>query len=213
MTIKKVHYIFLFTILFFWVTNMFSQLGGGYTISGPSSAYVGDTETYTLNGPTSNVFNTNWNTTSSYGYISSSTPINCTVTFNNAGTTGVFAVVQDNLGNFYLVSKNNITVSAEFLPGSISGAQTICYGGNPGTLSNSASASGGAGGYAYQWQYSTTGFGGWTNIGSATSTSYNPPSGLTASRWYRRRAISGGVTKYTNSVKVTVYSNLVAGSI
>ncbi|WP_190809221.1 DUF6443 domain-containing protein [Flagellimonas sp. S3867] len=99
-----------------------------------------------------------------------------------------------------------VTVRANLAAGSIGGTQTICYNGNPGNLHSSTSASGGDGSYSYQWQYSNNGSSGWTNISGATSTAYNPPSGLTADRWYRRRAISCGQTKYTGGVKVTVAS-------
>ncbi|WP_350291401.1 hypothetical protein, partial [uncultured Croceitalea sp.] len=100
-------------------------------------------------------------------------------------------------------SSVKVTVNPTLSAGSISGAQTVCYNGNPSTLSSSSNASGGNGSYSYQWQYSTNGSSGWTNLSGATSTTYNPPN-LTASRWYRRRAISCGETKYTGSVKVTV---------
>ena len=88
--------------------------------------------------------------------------------------------------------------------GSITGTQTICYNGNPGTLGNSASASGVSGSVAYQWQYSNTGSSGWTNISGATGTTYDPPSGLTVSRSYRRRAQCASQTRYTDPVTVTV---------
>ncbi len=106
-----------------------------------------------------------------------------------------------------------VTVNPALGAGSISGAQTICYSGDPGTLSNSASASGGDGSYAYQWQYSNNGTGGWTNISGATSTAYNPPAGLTTDRWYRRRVISCGETQYTGLVRITVHPSLSAGAI
>ena len=101
---------------------------------------------------------------------------------------------------------------ADFSPGSIDGVQTVCYSGDPSTINNTSSPSGGDG-YSYQWQYSNNGSSGWTNIGGATTSGYNPPSGLTADRWYRRRVISCGETKYTNTVKVTVSTALSAGSI
>ncbi len=106
-----------------------------------------------------------------------------------------------------------ITVQPNLVAGSIGGVQSVCYNGDPSTLSSSSSASGGNGSYAYQWQYSANGSSGWTNISGATSTTYNPPSGLTASRWYRRRAISCSQTKYTGSVKVTVYTTPSPGGI
>ncbi|MEP5106225.1 MAG: DUF6443 domain-containing protein, partial [Ekhidna sp.] len=105
-----------------------------------------------------------------------------------------------------------ITIHPTLSAGSIGNAQTVCYNGNPSALTNSASASGGDGGISYQWQYSTNGTSGWTNLGSQTSTTYNPPA-LTSSRWYRRRAVSCGETKYTNSIKVTVNPTLNPGSI
>jgi len=74
-----------------------------------------------------------------------------------------------------------VTVKAVLNPGSINGNQTICYNGNPTTLGNVSSPSNGLGGYTYQWQYSNNGNNSWSNIGGATSTSYNPPNGLTAS--------------------------------
>lgn len=90
--------------------------------------------------------------------------------------------------------------------GSINGVQTICYNGNPSTLGNSSSAGGISGSYSYQWQYSSNGSSGWTSISGATSSTYNPPGGLTSSRWYRRRVSCSAQIKYTGSVKVTVAS-------
>ena len=105
-----------------------------------------------------------------------------------------------------------VTVLPSLSPGSINNAQTVCYGGNPSTLGNSSSALNGLGGYSYQWQISTDGGSNFSNISGATSTTYNPPS-LTATRDYRRRVISCGQTKYSNTVRVTVKSPLTAGSI
>ncbi|MBS9463781.1 hypothetical protein KIM67_15280, partial [Flagellimonas sp. 389] len=106
-----------------------------------------------------------------------------------------------------------VQVNSPVTPGSINGTQTICYGGNPSTLGNAASPTNGVGGYVYQWQYSNNGSSGWSNIGGATASIYNPPNGLTSNRWYRRRVISCGQTKYTGSIKITVRPTLVAGSI
>lgn len=107
-----------------------------------------------------------------------------------------------------------VTVRANLSGGSINGAKTICYNTSAGTLGSTANASGGTGSYTYQWQISTTGTSGWSNISGATATTY-APGNLTATKYYRRRVISSGGcgTKYTGNVKVTVYSNLAAGSI
>ncbi|MEX0275087.1 MAG: DUF6443 domain-containing protein, partial [Flavobacteriaceae bacterium] len=106
-----------------------------------------------------------------------------------------------------------VNVHGTLSAGGISNAQTICYNGNPSTLSSSSGASGGDGNYSYQWQYSNNGTSGWTDISSANSTTYNPPGSLTADRWYRRGVSSCNGTVYTNSVKVTVRSPLTAGNI
>jgi hypothetical protein len=90
------------------------------------------------------------------------------------------------------------------IPGSITGNQVICSGGNPGNLASTAIAQSYSNTINYQWQQSnnnTT----WTNIGGATGTSYNPPANLTQTRYYRRRAQDGcGFTAYTNTITVTV---------
>ncbi|OEK02289.1 hypothetical protein BFP97_12505 [Roseivirga sp. 4D4] len=116
-------------------------------------------------------------------------------------------------GTTKYTSSVKVTVLPALTAGSITGAQTICYNGDPGTLTTTAGASNGLNGYSYQWQYSTNGSNNWTNISGATGTSYNPPSGLTSNRWYRRRVISCGQTKYTSSIKVTVLPALTAGAI
>jgi len=90
-------------------------------------------------------------------------------------------------------------------PGSINGNQTICEGGNPSTLGNSSSATKWA---DYQWQSQTNCSGGWSNIGGANGSIYNPPGGLTQTRCYRRRADDcSGRTRYSNTVTVTVEQN------
>jgi len=138
---------------------------------------------------------------------------NASGTATNLGSGSTYTASQGS-GTYYIRARSSSGVWSNgsgsrfvtivnFSAGSISGTQTVCYSGNPSTLGNSASPSGGTS-YAYQWQYSSNGSSGWTNISSATATTYNPPGGLTASRWYRRRVISCSQTKYTNSIKVTV---------
>lgn len=150
---------------------------------------------------------------------------------NSSGTSttkGSGSTYTPNEGNgtYYIRARSNSTgqwstgsgsvsvTIANYTAGTIGSAHTICYGGNPSNLTNSSSASGGSGGYSYQWQYSSTGTSGWTNISGATGTSYDPPSGLTANRWYRRSVVScSGQTKYSNTIMVTVWPDLSAGAI
>lgn len=70
-----------------------------------------------------------------------------------------------------------------FSAGSIGGAQTICSGGDPSLLTSASNGT--TGNYIqYQWQYLNGGT--WTDISGANSSTYDPPSGLTANRSYRR---------------------------
>ncbi|MEQ8627992.1 hypothetical protein, partial [Ekhidna sp.] len=89
---------------------------------------------------------------------------------------------------------NQVKINVNLKPGSVSGNQTICSGGDPSNISSSSLATGGNGSYSYTWQkreyrpstltpteleggsspssstvYSWTG---WTQV--ATGTSYNP---------------------------------------
>ncbi|WP_158594718.1 Ig-like domain-containing protein [Ulvibacterium marinum] len=119
-------------------------------------------------------------------------------------------------GRYYLRARNNdtgvwssssssrtVSSISSFKPGSISGAQTICAGGNPSTIGSTASASGGTT-YSYQWQIATSQNGSYSNISGATGLTYNPPV-LTATRWYRRRVISCGSQQlFSNKIAITV---------
>ena len=105
-----------------------------------------------------------------------------------------------------------VTVYANLSPGTIGNSQTVCYNGDPSSLTNSSSASGGNGSYTYQWQKSTNGGSSWSNISGATSSTFNSGS-LTTTTKFRRRVISCSQTKYSNIATVTVQPNLNAGSI
>ena len=93
-------------------------------------------------------------------------------------------------------------------PGSISGGETICSGGDPAII-NSAGAYSGDGTLSYTWYYRTSATGlpptGWTAIGSSNTASYDPPSGLTADRFYSRLT-----TSVLNTVSCTAASNIIA---
>ena len=287
------------TIFLMATASLHAQFGGGgggsITISGPTSAQVGQTLSYSLTG--SSVNSAFWSVSSNAQVISSSTsgasikfngtgtatidvtavdaffsfledshsvsvspvapsqPANPTISSNNCGQatlsrsgappsgvtwywqgknangtslsngSGSTYTANQGTGYYYIRARNSsgqwstnsgrvYVTMVSFNAGSISGAQTICYQGDPGTLGNSSSPSGGSGGYSYQWQYSLNGSSGWQNISGATASTYNPPAGLTASRWYRRAVTScASQTKYTGTVKVTVQPNLNAGSI
>ncbi|WP_081909606.1 T9SS type A sorting domain-containing protein [Aureispira sp. CCB-QB1] len=89
-------------------------------------------------------------------------------------------------------------------PGSITGNQSICSGGNPSNFPSATAGQAYTTTLNYQWQYSNNNST-WTNIGGATGLAYDPPAGLTQTRYYRRRLLDGcGLVSYTNTVTVTV---------
>ena len=100
-------------------------------------------------------------------------------------------------------------------PGSVTGDQTICSGGDP--IAFGSVAATGGGGITYQWQSNTTGCGGtWSDIGGATSDTYDPPSGVSVTTYYRRVAIStlngNACSDYSNCITVLA-NNVTAGTI
>ena len=137
---------------------------------------------------------------------------NQSITFTS-GTEYYLRALSNN-GCWSSARKVTYSVYSNFSPGSIStiAASTICYGGNPGYMNSQSAPSGCTGTFAYQWQYSNNGSS-WSNISGATSSTYDPPTGLTSSRWYRRRVESNGEYKYTNAIKFTVRASLNPGSI
>ncbi|MGH1336388.1 MAG: T9SS type A sorting domain-containing protein [Aureispira sp.] len=89
-------------------------------------------------------------------------------------------------------------------PGGIAGNQSICSGGNPNNLTSTNSGTAYSDILNYQWQFSNNNST-WANIGGATALTYNPPAGLTQTRYYRRRLQDGcGFTGVSNVVIVTV---------
>ncbi|WP_315815809.1 hypothetical protein [Paraflavitalea speifideaquila] len=114
-------------------------------------------------------------------------------------------------GNTYTSNTVTVTVATPPTPGTLSPASiSINYNTSPGQLSGTASTAGN-GTFAYQWQSSpdnTT----FTNISGATAQNYTPGN-LTTNTWYRRAVNSNGITVNSNVVTVTVYPQLVAGSV
>ena len=105
-----------------------------------------------------------------------------------------------------------ITVYPDFVVGSISADQSICYNTTPDQLTGVA-PTGGNKPYTYQWQSSTDNIT-FSDITGATSLNYQPGA-LTATTYYRlnQTSASGCGTLTTNTVTITVYGNFVVGSI
>ncbi|PJE40783.1 MAG: hypothetical protein CUR32_10350 [Flavobacterium sp.] len=105
-------------------------------------------------------------------------------------------------------TSNTIQVNVNSInPGSISGNQTICSGGDPLAFTEVNATGGGT--ISYQWQSNTTGCSGsWTNITGANSATYDAPSGVTVTTYYRRMA-----TSLLNSVACSDYSNCIVVTV
>jgi hypothetical protein len=107
-------------------------------------------------------------------------------------------------------------VRSAFTSGEISSTgQTICSGGTPTEIGSTTAASGGDASITYSWRSSADGY--TAAIGSATSATYTPPSGLTATTSYRRYANDGTcnttATVSTGTWTVTVTAAPNAGTI
>ncbi|KAF0194049.1 MAG: hypothetical protein FD166_3599 [Bacteroidetes bacterium] len=129
--------------------------------------------------------------------------------------TTLYRVHQVSGGSCGDVYTNNvtITVNPEFLAGSASADQTICYNGTPVLLTGTA-PTGGDGTYTYQWEFSIDGGTTWNNVVGANALTYQPGA-LTQTTIYRLQQISGSGcgTVTTNEVTITVNPDLLAGSI
>ena len=109
-----------------------------------------------------------------------------------------------------------VTVRDNFTTGTISSSgQTICYGGTPSSIGSNTAASGGDETITYSWRSSADGYS--AAISGATSATYTPPSGLTATTSYQRYAKDNTCnttpTVSSGTWTVTVRPNFTAGAI
>ncbi len=161
-----------------------------------------------------------------YQWQSSTT--NCSSGFGNIGgamsttydppvgltvTTYYRRVTTSTLGGVPCTAFSNcITVTVNAVTGGTVGSdQTICTPADPAAFTQSV-ASTGSGTLTYQWQSSTTNCSaGFSDIGGANATTYDPPAGLLNTTFYRRVTTStlGGFpcTANSNCITVTVNPN------
>ena len=101
-----------------------------------------------------------------------------------------------------------ITVQGQIIAPVVSANQTICYNTAPAILTRT-NATGGSGGFTYQWQNSTDNIN-FVDISGQLGTSYQPPA-LTVTTYYRVATIDPYCgTIYSNVVTITVYEPLTA---
>ena len=96
-----------------------------------------------------------------------------------------------------------LTLHPPLVAGVTSANQIICTGGDPAIMDGGVS-SGGTGAYTYQWESSLALTGTYTAIAGATSTTYDPPTGLTQTTYYRRLTRSATCTQPGAPITVTV---------
>ncbi|WP_341836856.1 hypothetical protein WJU16_03050 [Chitinophaga pollutisoli] len=104
-----------------------------------------------------------------------------------------------------------VTIASPLVAGSISPTSaTINYNTSQGQLTGTL-PSGGVGGYTYYWQKSSDNST-WTGISGATNQHYTPGL-LTQSTYFRRAAVSGSATEFSNSAYITVLPQVQPGSV
>ena len=121
--------------------------------------------------------------------------------------------VQSSSGGGGTANTNAITIMVyqNFVVGSISANQSICYNATPSALTGTAPA-GGNMPYSYQWQSSPNNSA-FSNIPGATSLNYQPGS-LTATTWFRQVQTSAGCgSGNTNVITIAVSPGFAVGSI
>ncbi|MCG9792218.1 beta strand repeat-containing protein, partial [Flavobacterium algicola] len=154
------------------------------------------------------------NSGSSYTGISSA-PITVNLG-NTVNATGVPTIT----GSPQTIGTSRNAIVNECCPptaGAIAGNQTICYGGDPVTFTNTTSGTA-PGVITYRWESATGTFATWTTISGATAATYDAPTGLTATTQYRRYTVStiNGVaceSAATTAVTVTISPTTVGGSV
>ncbi|NCX55885.1 MAG: hypothetical protein EBW87_01610, partial [Burkholderiaceae bacterium] len=176
------------------------------TVSGTfTSATLNITEDGLVNG-TSTIVKASTNQAGTYSSLGSSTVSGGTITSPSGQVAGFYAI--------------GTLCTNPTSGGTVAGGETICSGGDPAAFTSSAAASGNVGTLEYKWQYSSTSdFSSDINdITSSNSTTYDPPLGLSATRYYRRLSRVSCKSDWTgaaasNILTVTVRSSFTAGAI
>jgi gliding motility-associated-like protein len=126
--------------------------------------------------------------------------------FPNAGTLTpqIQFQVIDNSGKESLTAATvKVPLYTPLLPGTINGPSAVCGISVPAALTSLTAASGGQSAISYQWQSSVDNAT-FTNITDATSADYTPGNTISATTYFRRRAITvDDAAVFSNVVTVT----------
>lgn len=196
---------------------VYNQLNGGAIGSDQTICYNGDPDPFTnVTSPTGGDGNWTYQWEEKVGAgpwnpIAGATGLTYDVPAGLTQTTQYRRAAITSCGTVY---SNTITVTvyAALNGGTISSNQSICHAGDPAPFNNDLPASGGDGSFSYQWQQKI-GAGSWTDIGGATGLTYDAPSGLTQTTQYRRVATNACGIAYSNELTVTVYDQVIGGTI
>jgi hypothetical protein len=145
-------------------------------------------------------------TTQTYapGNLTATSTFYCEITSGTCGTVST--------------TSTTITVYPEFANGSIlTTGDMICFDSDPVVIESLTAANGGDGTITYQWQSSVdAAFTSPVTIESSNSASYDPPTGLKVTTWYRRQVKDGSCTGFVSSDgvwKVTVSDKFMASVV
>ena len=125
--------------------------------------------------------------------------------------TTTYTVTATNSYGCTATASTTVTVRPVFTSGTISSTgQTICSGGTPTVIGSTTDSSGGDNSITYSWRSSADSYA--AAISGATSSTFTPPTGLTATTSYRRYAKDGTCsttpTVSTGTWTVTVNPNV-----
>ena len=155
--------------------------------------------TFAATGGTGN-FSYQWYSNSSASLVEASlineeTNSTYTPPTSSTGTMYYYCIITQSGSGCGTLTSNfaEVIIRSQFTAGAISTTgETICYSGNPAEIGSSTASSGGDGAITYKWESSLDGFAtAGSVIDGATSASYDPPTGLTATTSYRRYAHDG----------------------
>jgi gliding motility-associated-like protein len=96
-----------------------------------------------------------------------------------------------------------LTLHPPLVAGSPSAAVNVCSGGDPGVI-DGGTASGGTGTFTYQWESATAAAGPYTALVGETAATFDPPSGITQTTYYRRITRSATCLQTGSTVTVNV---------
>lgn len=199
--------------------TVFGQLNGGSIGSGQTICYNTTPAAFTnVTSPSGGTaLSYQWQKSpagaGSWSNITGATGLTFTETTNLTASTDYRRVTTSGNGCGTVYSNIiTVTVNPNLTPGAVGSPQSICYNTTPSTLTQTTAPTGGTGTYTYQWQQSADNST-FTNIGSATSSSYSPGQ-LTSTTYFRRNVTSGTCgTVSSASVKITVYADLTPGAV